>query len=422
MSYKIKKVKGLEILDSRGNPTVQASVELENGITGKASVPSGASTGTHEALELIDGDKKRYKGKGVLKAIHNISTIINDKLVGAEVTKQKEIDRKMIKLDGTENKSRLGANAILAVSLACARTAANVLKMPLYAYLKKAYHLPEKIVMPKPMMNIFNGGKHSDSGLSFQEFLIIPQKQKIGDNMRIGSEIFHSLAEILKVRDLSTLVGDEGGYAPKISIHKEAPELILEAVRRAGYILKKDVVLGLDAASSEFYDEKEKQYTLALEHKALSADQMIGLYEEWSEKYGFASFEDPLAEDDWDGWKKVTDELGKKFMLIGDDIFVTDSQRLLKGIKAGIANAILIKVNQIGTLSETMECISLAKKHNYKVIISHRSGDTCDAFIADLAVAVQADYIKAGSVSRGERLAKYNRLLEIEQELSRYDQ
>lgn len=397
---------------------MQACVELENGLCGKASVPSGASTGKYEALELRDGDKKRYRGKGVLKAVYNVNTIINDRLVGHEVSKQKEIDRKMIKLDSTENKSKLGANAILAVSLACAKAAAKAWKMPLYAYLKKTYRLAEKIMMPKPMMNIFNSGKHSDSGLSFQEFLIIPQKQKISDNMRIGSEIFHSLAEILKGRGFSTLVGDEGGYAPKLSIHKEAPELILGAIRHAGYILKKDVVLGLDAAASEFYDEKGKYYTLALEHKALSADQMIGLYEEWSEKYGFASFEDPLAEDDWDGWKKVTDKLGKKFMLIGDDIFVTDSQRLLKGIKAGVANAILIKVNQIGTLSETMECISLAKKHNYKVIISHRSGDTCDTFIADLAVAVQADYIKAGSASRGERLAKYNRLLEIEQELS----
>lgn len=417
MSYKIKKTKGLEILDSRGNPTVQACVELENGLCGKASVPSGASTGTHEALELRDGDKKRYGGKGVLKAVHYVNTIINDKLAGRDVTKQREIDKAMIKLDGTEDKSRLGANAILAVSLACAKAGANTLKLPLYAYLKQIFRLPSKIVMPKPMMNIINGGKHADSGLSFQEFLVIPQKNKFSENLRLGAEVFHCLAEVLKVRGLSTLVGDEGGYAPKLSNHKEAPELIIEAIKNAGYILKKDIALGLDAAATEFYNAKEKNYMLSLEHTALSDDQMIGLYEEWAKKYGFISFEDPLAEDDWEGWQKITKQLGAHLMLIGDDLFVTNTKRLAEGIKKKVANAILIKPNQIGTLTETIDCINLAKKHHYKVIISHRSGETCDSFIADLAVATQADYIKAGSASRGERLAKYNRLLEIESEL-----
>lgn len=417
MSYKIKQIKGLEILDSRGNPTVMATVELDNGVKGRACVPSGASTGTHEALELRDGDKKRYRGRGVLKAVHHVNTIINDKLASLDVTRQKNIDKAMIRLDGTENKSRLGANTILAVSLACAKAGANALKLPLYAYLKQIFRLPSKIVMPKPMMNIINGGKHADSGLSFQEFLIIPQKDKFAENLRLGTEVFHCLAEVLKVRGLSTLVGDEGGYAPKLSNHKEAPELIIEAIKNAGYILKKDIALGLDAAATEFYNAKEKNYMLSLEHTALSDDQMIGLYEEWSKKYGFVSFEDPLAEDDWEGWQKITKQLGAHLMLIGDDLFVTNTKRLAEGIKKKVANAILIKPNQIGTLTETIDCINLAKKHHYKVIIAHRSGETCDSFIADLAVATQADYIKAGSASRGERLAKYNRLLEIESEL-----
>jgi len=417
MAYKIKKIKGLEILDSRGNPTVMATVELDSGVKGRACVPSGASTGTYEALELRDGDKKRYGGKGVLKAVYHINSIINGKLLGRDVTKQKEIDKAMIKLDGTENKSRLGANAILAISLACARAGANALKLPLYAYLKETYNFSEKVALPKPMMNIINGGKHADSGLSFQEFLIIPQKDKFVENLRLGAEVFHCLAEVLKVRGLSTLVGDEGGYAPKLTNHKEAPELIIEAIKNAGYITKKDIMLGLDAAATEFYNAKEKNYMLSLEHTALSDDQMIGLYEEWSKKYGFVSFEDPLAEDDWQGWQKITEKFGHEYMLIGDDIFVTNTKRFLKGVKAKVANAILIKVNQIGTLSETIDCIKLAQKHGYKVIIAHRSGETCNSFIADLAVACSAEYIKAGSASRGERLAKYNRLLEIEAEI-----
>jgi len=417
MKYKIKQIKGLEILDSRGNPTVMATVELDSGVKGRACVPSGASTGTHEALELRDGDKKRYGGKGVLKAVHHVNTIINDKLAGRDVIKQKGIDKNLIKLDGTENKSRLGANAILAVSLACAKAGANALKLPLYAYLKKTYNFSKKFILPKPMMNIINGGKHADSGLSFQEFLIIPQKEKFAENLRLGAEVFHCLAEVLKVRGLSTLVGDEGGYAPKLSNHKEAPELIIEAIKNAGYIQKKDIALGLDAAATEFYNAKEKNYMLSLEHTALSDDQMIGLYEEWIEKYSFICFEDLLAEDDWDGWKKVTEKLGKKAMIIGDDLFVTNIKRLSKGVKLNLANAIIIKPNQIGTLTETIDCIKLAQKHCYKVIIAHRSGETCNSFIADLTVACGAEYIKAGSASRGERLAKYNRLLEIEAEL-----
>lgn len=418
MGSKIKKIKAMEILDSRGNPTVQACVELESGIMAKASVPSGASTGAHEAMELRDNDKKRFNGKGVLDAVHHVNYEIHEKLTGFEITKQKLIDKAMISLDSTENKSRLGANAILSVSLACARAGSKALKMPLYAYLRKTYNLlEEKNILPKPMINIINGGKHADSGLSFQEFLIIPQKNKFSDNIRMAVEIFHSLAGILKVRGFSTLVGDEGGYSPKLSNHKEAPELIIEAIKQAGYNLGNDVALGLDAASSEFYDKKEHHYTLTLEHTALSHDQLIGLYNEWAKKYGFISFEDSLAEDDWEGWRKITDKLGSQFILIGDDLFVTNTKRLKEGIKKKVANAILIKPNQIGTLTETIDCINLAQKNNYKVIISHRSGETCDTFIADLAFACQADFIKAGSASRGERLAKYNRLLEIEQGL-----
>lgn len=420
MSNKIKKIKALEILDSRGNPTVQAIVELENGVIGKASAPSGASTGVHEAWELRDGDQKRYEGKGVLKAVANVKTKIFNLLSDEDVREQKVIDKMMIDLDKTENKSNLGANAILGVSLACCRAAAKSLNMSLYQYIKETYNFSAKIdKLPLPMMNILNGGKHADSGLSFQEFMIVPNKKYFSDNLRMGAEIFHQLASILKIKGLSTLVGDEGGYAPKLSTEKEAPELITEAILQTDYKLGKDVFLGLDAASSVFYNNEDKKYLLKLDQVNLSESQLIGLYEEWIGKYNFMLIEDGLFEDDWIGWQTMTKKLGDKALIIGDDLFVTNVERLKKGIKMKVANAIVIKPNQIGTLTETIDCIKLAQKNHYKVIMAHRSGETCDSFISDLAVAVGADFIKAGSLSRGERLAKYNRLLEIFKELNK---
>lgn len=417
MPAKIKNIKTLEILDSRGYPTIRAYVELDNGVIGQASVPSGASTGTHEALELRDGDIKRYNGKGVTKAINNINGPIFRTVKGMNIEAQELIDQSMIKLDNTKNKSRLGANAILAVSLACAHAGAKNQNLPLYKYLSNLYDFKlKRFFLPRPMMNIINGGKHADSGLSFQEFMIMPAGSIFSENLRMGSEIFHALGAVIKSLGHQTLVGDEGGYAPKLSSHAQACEIIISAIIKAGYKVGKEVNIGLDAAASEIYNKKEKRYILNLESASLTADQLIGLYEEWIGKYDLESIEDGLAEDDWDNWKILTQKLGKKVNLVGDDLFVTNPDRLKEGIAKRVANTILIKVNQIGTLTETVKCIKLAQKNKYKVVISHRSGETCDTTIADLAVACGAEFIKSGSLSRSERLAKYNRLLEIENE------
>lgn len=414
---KIKNIVAREILDSRGNPTVETKVILENGVCGKASVPSGASTGSHEALELRDNDAKRYLGKGVLKAVANVNLKINKLLKGFYVSKQLEIDKEMIALDGTENKSKLGANAILSVSLACARAAARNLGLPLYKYLRKAYNLKfSKYNLPYPMMNILNGGRHADWSLDLQECMIVPQAKSFKERVRQGAEVFHHLAKILKANGYAITVGDEGGYAPRLKQNEEAFKLILEAIKAAGLKSGKDVNLAIDVAASEFYGEK-KGYELKLDKKTFSSKAMIDLYKNWASRFPVISIEDGLAEDDWDGWKLLTKEMGKKTILVGDDLFVTNCRRLAEGIKKNAANAILIKVNQIGSLSETINCINLAKKNGYKVIISHRSGETEDAFIADLAVAVNADFIKTGSLSRMERVVKYNRLMEIEEEL-----
>ncbi len=412
---KIKSIFAREILDSRGNPTVEAKVVLENGISSLAKVPSGASTGTHEALELRDGGK-RYGGKGVLKAVKNVNTIIAKALVGMDITKIQDIDKKMIALDGTKNKSNLGANAILAVSLACARAGALFLNLPLYAYLRHVYKIPEKgYRMPVPMMNIVNGGRHADNGLSIQEFMIIPRHKEFRERVRMGSQVFHALANILSQKGFSTSVGDEGGFAPELLNNERAIQVILEAIKYTGWEPGKHIYLGLDLAASEFYHKGN--YYFVGKKQGWRADKMIATLEQWTKKYPIATIEDGLAEDDWANWQTLTKELGKKVALIGDDLFVTDVERLEKGIAEKVANAILIKVNQIGTLSETVETILTAKKFKYQVAVSHRSGETSDTFIADLAVAVNAEYIKSGSLSRSERVEKYNRLMEIEIEL-----
>ncbi len=415
---KIKKIQAREILDSRGNPTIETRVILENGVEVKASTPSGASTGEHEAFELRDGDKKRYDGKGVLKAIDNVNKKISKKLIGMDVTKQSEIDEIMIKLDGTKNKKKLGANAILSVSLACCRAGAQVKKQELYEYIASTYKFEKKYTLPTPFFNIFNGGKHADTNLDFQEFIIVPvSKISFKEKVRIGSEIFHELATILKAAGYDTDIGNEGGYAPDIVSSIQAIELILAAVIKAGYKPGKEIMLATDVGSSEIYNKKDKKYIFKLDQASFTSDTLIGLYYEWFRKYPFLSIEDGLAENDWEGWSELNKELGGELLLVGDDLFVTNIDRLRMGLKEKAANAILIKPNQVGTLSETIECIKLAQKHNYKLVVSHRSGETCDDFIADLSVAVGAEYIKAGSLSRGERLAKYNRLMEIEENI-----
>lgn len=411
---KIKRIIAREILDSRGNPTVETTVTLVNGISGKATVPSGASTGTREALELRDGGK-RYAGKGVLKAIKNVNEKIAKAVVGMEIDKIQEIDAKMIKLDGTKNKSRLGANAILSVSLACARAGAQNAKMPLYKYLRQVYKIKEKsFVLPQPIMNILNGGVHADSGLAIQEFMIIPQAKLISEKIRVGAEIFQNLKNILKKQNYTTSVGDEGGFAPHLKNNEEAIKIILSAIKQAGYKPGKDVFLGMDVAASEFFENNKYNFE---KNKKFTSDQMIVVYEKWLKKYPLILVEDGLSEQDWPGWKILTAKLDDKLILVGDDIFVTNPEIFSKGIEQGIGNAILIKVNQIGSLSETMETIALAKETGYKTVISHRSGETADTFIADLAVAVNADMIKTGSLSRSERVEKYNRLMEIESEI-----
>ncbi len=412
---KIKQVIGREILDSRGNPTVEAKVILENGLFAVASVPSGASTGTHEALELRDGGK-RYGGKGVLKAVKNINTIINRSLVGKEITALKEIDEKMIKVDGSENKNNLGANAILAVSLAATRAGALAIRMPLYKYIRQVYNFNEKnFRLPVPTMNILNGGRHADNGLTVQEFMIIPRNKLFRERVRMGSQIFHSLANLLSQKGYSTGVGDEGGFAPELLNNERAIQLIIEAIKLTGWEPGRHVFLGLDVAASEFCSHGK--YYFINKKQGWRAEKMIATYSNWLKKYPIISIEDGLGEDDWSNWQILTKELGKKTILVGDDLFVTNTKRLQKGITEKVANAILIKVNQIGTLSETIDAITLAKKNGYQITVSNRSGETEDTFIADLAVAVNSEFIKTGSMSRSERIAKYNRLMEIEMEL-----
>lgn len=410
----ISAIRGQEILDSRGFPTVEAEVILENGERASACVPSGASTGKREALELRDGDKKRYMGKGVLKAVSHINGEINQALIGKDPSQQEQIDQCLIELDGTENKSRLGANAILAASLAVAKAAALDAKMPLYRYLCG----DAPFLMPVPMMNIINGGAHADNRIDIQEFMILPVKMpSFSEALRCGSEIFQALKAILKKRGLVTAVGDEGGFAPNLSSNQEALDLILEAIQSAGYQAGKNVYLGLDVASSEFY--KEGRYHLESENRSFDSSGFVDYLEKLAKEYPIISIEDGMSEDDWDGWKLLTQRLGKKIQLVGDDLFVTNSRILSEGIQKGIANAVLIKLNQIGTLTETLATIMLAMRANYHNVISHRSGETEDTFIADLAVATSAGQIKTGSLCRSDRIAKYNRLLRIEQELGK---
>jgi len=412
---KIKQIIGREILDSRGNPTVEAKVILQNGLVGVAKVPSGASTGTHEALELRDGGK-RYGGKGVLKAVKNINTKIAKALKGKDVTKQKLLDKIMLELDGTDNKRKLGANAILAVSMAVCRAGAKARKMPLYRYIRKTYRIKEKqFRLPIPTMNIINGGRHADNNLSIQEFMIVPRHKLFRERVRMGSQIFHALANLLSQKGYATSVGDEGGFAPQLPNNERALSLIMQAIKTTGWIPGKNVFLAMDVAATEFYSHGK--YYFASQKQGWRADKVVRVLDGWIKKYPIISIEDALAEDDWENWKILTKKLGKKIVLVGDDLFVTNSVRVQKGIDEKIANAVLIKVNQIGTLTETIETILLAKRNKYKTSVSNRSGETEDDFIADLAVAVNSEFIKTGSMSRSERIAKYNRLMEIEMEL-----
>jgi enolase len=412
---KIESVRALEILDSRGLPTVAADVTLSDGSIGSAAVPSGASTGVHEAVELRDGDKNRFLGKGVLKAVGNVEGELAKAVKGLDAGDPSALDAKMIALDGTENKGRLGANAILAVSMAAARAQANSSKLPLYAYLRKAYGLPEdRWLMPTPMLNVINGGKHADSGLDVQEFMIVPtEASSFSEALRAGAEVYQTLKKELSALKMTVSVGDEGGFAPQLKDHAAALDVLAKSIAAAGYTGK--VRLALDAAASEFY--KDGKYVL--EGKPRSAAELSDVYAAWAEKYGFVSLEDPLAEDDWDDWKTITAKLGDKLRIIGDDLFVTNPKRLERGIKEKAANAILIKLNQIGTLTETVTAVRDAQKAGFSAVISHRSGETEDAFIADFAVALNAGAIKTGAPCRSERLAKYNRLLQIEAALGK---
>ena len=404
---------GREILDSRGNPTVEAEVVLESGVTGRAAVPSGASTGVREAIELRDKDPKRYGGKGVLKAVEHVNTELADAVIGLEATDQAFVDRKMIELDGTDNKSRLGANAILAVSMAVARAAAEETGMPLYRY----FGGMGAVELPVPMMNVINGGAHANNNLDLQEFMIILLgAPSFKEALRYGAETFHALKKIINSKGMSTAVGDEGGFAPKCESHEEAIELIMEAIKAAGLEPGRDVCIGLDCASSEFYEDGK--YTLAKSSgKSMTAEEWAQVLKGWVEKYPIISIEDGMAEGDWEGWKHLTDLLGGKIQLVGDDLFVTNPKILKEGIEKGVANSILIKVNQIGTLSETFEAIDMAKKAGYTAVVSHRSGETEDSTIADIAVGLNAGQIKTGSMSRSDRMAKYNQLLRIEEDL-----
>lgn len=408
-------IRSREILDSRGNPTVEVEVLTEDGAVGRAAVPSGASTGKHEAVELRDDDKNRFLGKGVLKACKHVDDEIRDEVVGMDVFLQREIDQVMIEADGTKNKSRFGANALLGVSLAVAKAAAKEAAQPLYRYIGGV----NACTLPVPMMNILNGGSHADNSIDFQEFMIMPVGAPFfSESLRMGVEIFHHLKNVLKSKGYSTNVGDEGGFAPNIKSNEEAIETVLMAIEKAGYKPGEEVLIALDAASTEFYNEKEKVYHFKKsDGRKLESDEMVDFWKKWVKKYPICSIEDGLAEDDWKGWSKLTDEIGKKVQIVGDDLFVTNTERLKKGIKEEAANAILVKVNQIGTLTETIEAVQLATRHGYNSVMSHRSGETEDTTIADLAVALNTGQIKTGSASRSDRIAKYNQLLRIEEEL-----
>lgn len=413
MSY-IVEVKGRQILDSRGNPTVEVDVKTENGCIGRAAVPSGASTGTHEAVELRDGGE-HYLGKGVLKAVENINQILDDELIGLSIFEQRLIDNLMLEIDGTENKAKLGANAILAVSMAVAKAGAQEANLPLYKYVGGI----NANTLPIPMMNILNGGAHADNSIDFQEFMVMPiGAESFSQGLRWGVEIFHHLKSVLKSKGFSTNVGDEGGFAPNIGSNEEAIETVLTAIEKAGFRVGEDIMIAMDAAASEFYDTKTKEYVF---HKSdgrrLSADAMVDYWASWVAKYPIVSIEDGLFEDDWAGWKQLTDKIGDKCQLVGDDLFVTNVKRLQKGIDENIANSILVKVNQIGSLTETIETVQLATRSNFNSVMSHRSGETEDYTIADLAVALNCGQIKTGSASRSDRMAKYNQLLRIEEEL-----
>ena len=411
----IVSIKAREILDSRGNPTVEADVLLSGGAMGRAAVPSGASTGEHEAVELRDGDSGHYLGKGVLGAVENVESILAPELQGMDAANQRLLDGTMISIDGTENKSKLGANAILAVSMAAARATANALKMPLYRYLGGV----NACILPTPMMNILNGGSHADSNVDFQEFMVMPVgAETFSDALRWGAEVFHTLKGVLKKRGYNTAVGDEGGFAPNLKSNEEAIELILEAIEKAGYTPGEQIAIALDPASSEFYDKESGKYVFKKsDGRSLSSAEMAAFWQSWTDKYPIVSIEDGLAEDDWEGWKILTEGIGQRIQLVCDDLFVTNTERLQQGIEQKVANSILIKVNQIGTVSETLEAIELGRRYGYTSIISHRSGETEDTFIADLAVGTGAGQIKTGSASRTDRIAKYNQLLRIEEEL-----
>ncbi|MFH1709761.1 MAG: phosphopyruvate hydratase [bacterium] len=410
---KINEVKAREILDSRGNPTVEVDVLLSDGSLGRAAVPSGASTGVAEAVELRDGDKTRYMGKGVLRAVSNVNMTIAKKIKGMDAAKQKDLDELMIKLDGTKNKGNLGANAILGVSLAAAKAAAISEGKSFYKYLGGA----EARLLPVPMMNILNGGKHADNNVDLQEFMIMPAGfTSFSESLRAGVEVFHSLKKVLSSKGYNTAVGDEGGFAPNLKSNEEAVEVILEAIDKAGYKAGKQIYIALDPASSEFYSDGRYVFSKS-DRSSKTSDQMVTFYEEWVKKYPIISIEDGMAEGDWDGWKTLTDRLGKKIQLVGDDVFVTNTEYLKKGIEMGVANSILIKVNQIGTLTETLDAINMAKGANYTAVVSHRSGETEDTSISDIVVATNSGQIKTGSLCRTDRVAKYNQLLRIEEEL-----
>lgn len=409
-------VKAREILDSRGNPTVEVDITTSEGHMGRAAVPSGASTGAHEACELRDGDKNRYLGKGVQHAVNNVREIIAPEIMGQKVNDQRAIDQLLLKLDGTENKTKLGANAILGVSLACAKAAAVSAELPLFRYVGGG---AKTFKLPVPLVNILNGGAHANNGLDIQEFMIVPLiEDSFSESIRAASEVFHQLKKILSAKKMSTAVGDEGGFAPVLKSNEEALQLLMQAIEGAGYEAGKEIKLALDVAATELFDGTNYRW----EGKKISGDELIGIYKSWSEKYPLISIEDGFSEDDWDSWKKMTAQMGQKLQLVGDDLFVTNPKRLQRGIEEKAANALLVKVNQIGSLTETAEAVSLAQKHNFKTVMSHRSGETEDATIADLAVAMGSQQIKTGSLCRGERTAKYNQLLRIEEMLGELGQ
>ena len=418
---RVASVHAREILDSRGNPTVEVDVRLTDGSIGRAAVPSGASTGAHEALELRDGDKARFGGKGVLKAVENVNGVLAKLLIGKDAADQRTLDKMMLDADGTDTKSKLGANAILGVSMAAARAAALSKKLPLHASIREAFGIKSKdFVFPVPLMNILNGGAHADNNIDMQEFMIVPTVGgTFRESLRAGAEVFHSLKKVLKDGKHNTAVGDEGGFAPNLKSNEEAVQVILTAIQNAGYKAGKDIFLALDCASNEYHSNGKYRLEGEIAIRDRSSEEMISVYEEWVNKYPIVSIEDGLAEDDWSGWKRMTDQMGKKIQIVGDDLFVTNPVRLADGIRRGVANAILVKVNQIGSLSETVEAVQMAQKAGYGAIISHRSGETEDAFIADLAVALNAGQIKTGSASRSERIAKYNQLLRLEESLGK---